>query len=311
MDGFSDACVPICMLCKVCEKEILQNQNGLRTLLRLLLRSCGIAQEVSKFGSNHDLMFLKSLGIKLKPHAALAVHVLEKSDLVLIGDVLPFGVVLPILAELMGVVALLLVGTEIHANAGAVLQRALIRQCFGGRSPLFDMEQAHLEALVQKLFLGLLLPLLLFAVWLTLSTTGAINWLGGTWFFGVLALWCESKSPPAALKKKLLAKAGTSLGMELSSTCSCIFLKNLDASFTAMVTFFTSNLSLATSILLVLIEFLQKRCKKLKKLVDFCHKKYWQVRNAIRIIPHPVFGVFVLDEFDDLPRGLVEEGLAC
>ena len=63
-------------------------------------------------------MLLESLGIK--PHEVRAVHVLEKSDLVLAGDVLPIGVVLPILAELMGVGALLLVGAEIHANAGAV-----------------------------------------------------------------------------------------------------------------------------------------------------------------------------------------------
>ncbi len=64
------------------------------------------------------------------------------------------------------------------------------------------MKQTHLEALVQKLFLRLLLPLLLFAVWLTLSTTGAISWLGGTWFFGVIALWCERKSPPSCLGKE-------------------------------------------------------------------------------------------------------------
>ncbi len=102
----------------------------------------------------------------------------------------------------MGVVALLLVGTEVHANAGAILQRALIRQCFGGRSPLFDMEQAHLEALVQKLFLGLLLPLLLFAVWLMLSSAGAISWLGSTWFFCIVALRCKGKSPPRCLGKE-------------------------------------------------------------------------------------------------------------
>ena len=125
MGAFSDASVPVRMSCNVCEKGILQNQDGLHTFSCLLLGSHAITQEVSKLRSNHNLMLLKSLGIK--PHEAQAVHVLEKSDLVFIGDVLPIGAVLPILAELMGVGALPLVGAEIHANAGTVLQRALIR----------------------------------------------------------------------------------------------------------------------------------------------------------------------------------------
>ncbi len=71
------------------------------------------------------------------------------------------------------------------------------------------MNQAHLEALVQKLFFRLLMPLLLFAVWLTLSTASAISWLGGTWFFGVIALWCKSKSaPPLPWKRNSLQKLG-------------------------------------------------------------------------------------------------------
>jgi hypothetical protein len=68
MGAFSDASVPIRMLCNVCEKGILQNQDGLHTFSRLLLGSHAITQEVSKFWSNHDLMLLKSLGVK--PHEA-------------------------------------------------------------------------------------------------------------------------------------------------------------------------------------------------------------------------------------------------
>ncbi len=137
---------------------------------------------------------------------------LEERDLVLIGDVLPIGVVLPILAELMGVVALLLMGIEIYANAGTVIQRALIRQCFGGRSPLFDMEQTHLEALVQKLFLGLLLPLLFFACGLRFPPpVPSAGWA----VLGVLALLpfgARVNPPPCCLKEETPCKSWDILG---------------------------------------------------------------------------------------------------
>jgi hypothetical protein len=37
---------------------------------------------------------------------------------------------------------------------------------------------------------------------------------------------------------------------------------------------------------------LQERCKMHKKLVDFSHEDHWQVRDAIRIIAHPIFSFF-------------------
>ena len=65
---------------------------------------------------------------------------LQESDLILVGNIFPISVMLPILAELMGIITLFFARTEIHADAGAVLQRALVGQCFGGRSPLLHME---------------------------------------------------------------------------------------------------------------------------------------------------------------------------
>jgi hypothetical protein len=68
------------------EKEIWQNQNGSCTFLcRLPLGSCGIAQGVSKFGSNCNLMLLKGFGIE--PHEARAIHMLQESDLILVGNI--------------------------------------------------------------------------------------------------------------------------------------------------------------------------------------------------------------------------------
>ncbi len=61
----------------------------------------------------------------------------------------------------------------------------------------------------------------------------------------------------------------------------------------------------------MLIKFCKNDARRWKNWWFFCHKNHWQERNAIRIIAHPAFGFLVLDEFDNLSRKLVEEGLAC
>ena len=58
--------------------------------------------------------------------------------------ILPIGVVLSILAKEMGEVALSIMATEIQADAGSVLEGALIRESLRGRSPFFHVEEAHL-----------------------------------------------------------------------------------------------------------------------------------------------------------------------
>jgi hypothetical protein len=59
----------------------------------------------------------------------------------------------------------------------------------------------------------LLLPtLLLFAIWLALSTAGAIGWLGGTLFFGVVAFGSRINSPPHCLDKETPCKGWDILG---------------------------------------------------------------------------------------------------
>ena len=50
----------------------------------------------------------------------------------------------------MGEVALAFVATKIQADAGSVLEGAPIGQGFSGRSSLFDVEEAHLRALVGR-----------------------------------------------------------------------------------------------------------------------------------------------------------------
>jgi hypothetical protein len=49
-------------------------------------------------------MFLEGFGIK--PHEACLVHVGQKHKLVLAGNIFPVGIMLPVLAQLMGEVTL-------------------------------------------------------------------------------------------------------------------------------------------------------------------------------------------------------------
>ena len=128
------------------------------------------------------------------------------------------------------------------------------------------MEKSHLQTFVGSVsFLFLTFRLLLgFAVGFTLSPAVRIGRLVGGWLGSFGSRWRGNKPPPVASTKKLLANAGTSLGMELSSMCSCILAKNLDANFTATDTDLVSNLSLPVSILLVLIEFYENEARCIK-----------------------------------------------
>ena len=77
-------------------------------------------------------------------------------------------------------------------------------------------------------------------------------------FLASTASGAGTNPPPVASTKKLLANAGTSLGMELSLTCSCILLKKLDANFATVETYLVSMM------LLVLIKFCENKARSSK-----------------------------------------------
>jgi hypothetical protein len=87
-------------------------------------------------------MLGERLGVE--PHETCRTHVLEVGHLVIMGHVFPIGVVLAVLAEEVGEVALAFVAAEIQAETGSVLEGTLIGQGFCGRSSLFDVEEANL-----------------------------------------------------------------------------------------------------------------------------------------------------------------------
>ena len=81
----------------------------------LLLGASRIAKEVSKLRGDGVFMLLEGLGVE--PHQPrLAVHVFKQGEPVVLGNIFPVGVMLPVLAEQMIEVALSLVATEIKAD---------------------------------------------------------------------------------------------------------------------------------------------------------------------------------------------------
>ncbi len=113
----------------------------LRTFCQLQLWTCGVTKEVRIFGGNVDLVYFHGLLVKLQETGV--IHVGQKYDFVFIRDVLPVCVVLSVCTELVGVLELSLVATEVQADACAVLEFAFIREGFGNRSP-FLMWKIHI-----------------------------------------------------------------------------------------------------------------------------------------------------------------------
>ena len=191
---------------------------------------------------------------------------LEEGLFVVVGHVFPIGVVLAVFAKEMGEVTLSFMATKIQADAGSVLEGVPIGQSICGRSPLLDMEEAHLEALVGELLTWLFLAaFLLFAGRLALAVRISFGWLSGGVGRRLFSNHRSVNEPsPGGIGKKPPAKAGTSLGKELLSMCSCIFEGSFNAKLTAVTTILVSKSSLPNSILFVLMEFWEKhaRCKK-------------------------------------------------
>ncbi len=53
---------------------------------------------------------------------------------------------------------------------------------------------------------------------------------------------------------------------------------------------------------------LQEVCKMLEKLIDFSHENHWQMHDTILVVMQPSFCFFALDELDNFPDELVEDG---
>ncbi len=83
---------------------------------------------MSKLGSNRDLVLFKGLGVN--PHETCSVHVIEQDRFVLVGHILPVGIMFAVLAQQMVKITLLLMAAENHADANSVLESALIGQSF-------------------------------------------------------------------------------------------------------------------------------------------------------------------------------------
>ena len=126
------------------EKEnfSITDSIGLCTLrCTLWLKAGCIAQKMSKFRRDclHLLVPLKGLGIK--PHQTRLIHVRQEHGFILFGNILPVCVMLPVFAELMGIVTLLLVRAEIQADF--VLELAFVGKGLGCGSSFLDMKESH------------------------------------------------------------------------------------------------------------------------------------------------------------------------
>ncbi len=192
------------------EEETWQNQNGSHTLLRCLpLGSRGIAQEVSKFGSNCNLMLLEGFGVK--PHEARAVHMLQESDLILVGNVSLISVMLLILAELMGIITLFPGEQKYMQMPAPSFSMLLLGNALEAGVPFFTWNKPIFRLLSENSFLSFFCPpccSLPFGLRFPPLVPSA-GW-EALCFLASPPFGSRVNPPPVALMKQLLAKAGTS-----------------------------------------------------------------------------------------------------
>ncbi len=99
------------------------------------------AQKLSKFRRDCLRLLVLLEGLGIKPHQTCLIHVRQEGRFILFGNIFPVCSMLPVLAELMGVVTLLLVQAEIQADF--VLELAFVRKGLGCRSSFLDMKESH------------------------------------------------------------------------------------------------------------------------------------------------------------------------
>ncbi len=56
------------------------------------------------------------------------------------------------------------------------------------------------------------------------------------------------------------------------------------------------------------MEFCEKFARCWKKMIDFSHENHRQMHDTILVVAQPSFCFFVLDELDNFPDKLVEDG---
>ncbi len=85
------------------------------------------------------LVLLKRLGVE--PHQFRLTHVRQERRFILLGNVLPIRVMLPMTAKLMEIVALFFMRSEIQTDF--VLQLAFLGKGLDHGSSFFDVEESH------------------------------------------------------------------------------------------------------------------------------------------------------------------------
>jgi hypothetical protein len=179
--------------------------STLQWLRTFLFGSGSVPQEMSVLGRDCNFVLLKSCCVK--PHEARAVHVLQKDKLIFIGHILPLSMMLAVLAQLVQEVAFFLSGAEVQTDSSTILQQCLVREGLGRGSPFFDVEDDHLQALIQEFFPWFLLTCRpLFTICLALSAFIRSGRLGCVSFWGLSSVRCEREASRSMLGKKALRK---------------------------------------------------------------------------------------------------------
>ena len=120
-----------------------------------------------------------------------------------------------------------------------------------------------------------------------------------------------NKPTPGGVSKETSRKGWDVLGKEIVAGVFMHFGEELSLQFNGGDDHFGIKIVVAQFDLVGIDGILGEGCKVHENLVDFCHKKHWQVRHVIDIVTHPSFGFLIFDELNDLPSKLLEDGLAC
>jgi hypothetical protein len=259
---------------------------------------------VRKFERDGDFVLAECL--RIKPHFLLFVHVSKKHCLVLVRDVFPGGVVLAILAEQVGEVALPVMGTKVQADV--LLQFSFLGEDSGYASAFFHMEQAHLEALVGSLSLLFLIPGLfagLFAFSLVRSGRCFGRFIDSDHGSGGHDNTSVFKEHGARKRRDLL---WDSIVLDVIVH----FLPKLHGKFDRNDYVADIQLVAGGAVLnkIGVNAVLGEECQVLKKLVDFSHEEHVQMHEQMHIGRIPAGDFFVFDKANHLVRILVEQRLS-
>ena len=242
---------------------------------------------------------------RVEPHLFCLIHVNEKHRLVLVGDVLPGGVMLAVFTEQVEKIALSAVGSKVHANV--LLQFSFLWKGSGNARTFFHMEKAHFEALVGSL----LLLFFLAGLFVRLFTFGLVQ------ICRCLSRFIDSNQNSGDNNTIILNKHGARKRRDLSRNgivlnvivhffpeLHCKFDRN---DYVADIQFFAGGTALNK---IGVNTVLGEECQVLKKLVNLGHEKHVQMREQMRIARILVGDFFIFDEPNHLICILVEQRLS-